>query len=141
MTAGLAGAPVGGLGVVGAVTVVPGSASTTFFSVKYGCRAHQRNSAAGTASTTVRAQPTRTKRVSRRESTIQALSGFLVAFETPLPSDETWVACLPVGPSGFGMTSISNGLGDLAIKPGQASDSLLFQAVSHTAKIASTATP
>ena len=54
------------------------------------------------------------------DRTIQALSGFLLAIDTPLPSDETCVACLPVGPSGFGKTSISNGSGRLAIWPGQA---------------------
>ena len=58
--------------------------------------------------------------VNRFESTRQAWAGFLVVIETPLPSDETWVACLPVEPSGFGTTIISNGAGDFAIRAGQA---------------------
>src|SRR4051812_30066846 len=56
----------------------------------------------------------------RFESTRQAWAGFLVAIETPLPSDETWVACLPVEPIGFGTTTISNGVPDFSIRAGQA---------------------
>src|SRR5215208_3046661 len=57
--------------------------------------------------------------VNRFESTRQAWAGFFVAAATPLPSDETWVACLPVGPMGLGTTTISNGLGDFSIRAGQ----------------------
>ena len=41
--------------------------------------------------------------VNSRDRTVQAWAGFFVVAETPLPSDETWVACLPVVPSGFGI--------------------------------------
>src|SRR3954471_17056258 len=58
--------------------------------------------------------------VNRFESTRQAWAGFFVVIETPLPSDDTCVACLPVEPSGFGTTIISNGVGDFEIRSGQA---------------------